>query len=44
MKLALGTESLDNFDKIIEELKDLGLDDLISVQQARYDRFVANQK
>lgn len=44
LKLALGTESLDNFDQILQELKDLGLDDLLAVQQARHDRFVANEK
>lgn len=44
LKLALGTESLDNFDQILQELKDLGLDDLLAIQQVRYDRFVANQK
>ena len=44
LKLALGTESLDNFDQILQELKNLGLDDLLAVQQARHDRFVANEK
>ena len=44
LKLALGAESLDNFDQILQELKDLGLDDLLAVQQARHDRFVANEK
>ena len=43
MKLALGTASLDDFDSYLEELKELGLDELIAVQQARYDRFVQNQ-
>lgn len=44
MKLALGTASLDDFDSYVEELKELGLDEIIEVQQARYDRFIANQK
>lgn len=44
VKLALGTASLDDFDSYLEELKELGLDDLLAVQQARYDRFVANWK
>ena len=43
MKLALGTASLDDFDSYLEELKELGLDELIAVQQARYDLFVQNQ-
>lgn len=37
-KLILGQESLDNWDKYIEELKSLGLDELMAVMQARYDR------
>ncbi len=44
MKITLGTESLDNFDTYPVELKTLGLDQLISIQQARYDRFVAASK
>ena len=44
MKITLGTESLDNFDTYLAELKNLGLDQLISIQQARYDRFVAASK
>ena len=44
MKLALGTLSLDDFDTYVEELKELGLDELIAVQQARYDRFTASQQ
>lgn len=44
MKLALGTASLDDFDSFIEELKELGLDELIAVQQARHDRFAENSK
>lgn len=43
IKLAQGTASLDDFDSYLEELKELGLDELIAVQQARYDRFVQSQ-
>jgi putative aldouronate transport system substrate-binding protein len=43
IKLAQGTASLDDFDSYLEELKELGLDELIAVQQARYDRFVQSR-
>ena len=44
MKITLGTASLDDFDTYLGELKELGLDELIAIQQARYDRFVAASK
>ena len=34
----MGEKSLDDWDSYIQDLKDLGLDDLIAVQQARVDR------
>ena len=37
-KLIMGEKSLDDWDSYIQDLKDLGLDDLIAVQQARVDR------
>ena len=40
IKLAQGTASLDDFDSYLEELK---VDELIAVQQARYDRFVQSR-
>ncbi len=40
-KLMLGQASLDDFDSYLENLKELGLDELIEVQQARFDRFQA---
>ena len=39
-KFFLGTESLDNFDAYVKKLKDLGLDQLIAIKQAGYDRFL----
>ena len=43
LKLALGTESLDNFDTIFAEFEELGLKELIAIYQARCDCFVASQ-
>lgn len=37
-KLIMGEKSLDDWDSYIADLKELGLDDLISINQARYDR------
>lgn len=37
-KLIMGEASLDNWDTYIAEMKELGLDELIAITQARYDR------
>ena len=37
-KLIMGEKSLDDWDSYMSDLKDLGLDDLIAIQQARCDR------
>lgn len=37
-KLIMGEKSLDDWDSYIEDLKELGLDELISIQQARSNR------
>ncbi len=34
-----GTKDIDNLDEYLEELRALGLDEVIGVYQARYDRF-----
>lgn len=39
--LIMGRKSMDDWDRYISELQELGLDELISITQARYDR--ANQ-
>lgn len=36
----MGKESLDNFDSFVETLKDIGIDDVLAVEQAAYDRYV----
>lgn len=37
-KLILGQKSMDDWDIYMEEMKELGLDELIAITQARYDR------
>lgn len=37
-KLIMGEKSLEDWDSYITDLKELGLDDLIAINQARYDR------
>ncbi len=37
-KLILGQQSLDDWDSYISDLQKLGMDELISIAQARYDR------
>lgn len=39
LKFIMGIESLDNFDKYVDQLKQLGVDEYISIQQAAYDRY-----
>ena len=40
-KLIMGTESFDNYDKIIEELKNRGIDRAIEIRQKAYDAYLA---
>ena len=40
-KLIMGTESFDNYDKIIEELKDRGIERAIEIRQKAYDAYLA---
>jgi len=42
-KFVTGQESLDNWDQYIEDLKKAGLDELIKIKQAAYDRYKANK-
>ena len=37
-KLILGQTSMDEWNTYMEELKELGLDELVSITQTRYDR------
>lgn len=40
----LGRASFDDWDKYIQQLKDLGLDELIAIEQAQYDKFIELSK
>lgn len=40
LKFVTGDESLDNFDKFVEQLNALGLQKLLASEQAAYDRYV----
>lgn len=41
LKLIIGTESLDNYDNLVAELHARGADELIAMQQAAYERYLA---
>ena len=40
LKFMTGDESLDNFDAFVAELKEMGLDEVLEIKQAAYDRFL----
>ena len=40
-KFIMGQESLDNFDKFVSDIQALGLDKVLEVRQAQYDRYQA---
>ena len=39
-KFIMGKEPLDNFDSFVQTLKNMGIDDVLAVEQAAYDRYV----
>lgn len=41
-KLTLGQISVDDLDKEVEKLEELGLSELVDIYQARYERYLAN--
>ena len=41
LKLIIGTEPMKNYDKLIAELKTRGADEIVAMQQAAYDRYLA---
>lgn len=41
LKFVTGDESLDNFDAFVKELDNKGLQDLLTIEQAAYERFMA---
>jgi len=42
VKFIMGTESLDNFDKYVENLKNMGLDEALQLKRDIYERYMAN--
>lgn len=43
-KFIKGDESLDNWDRYVETVRNMGLDDYMAIQQAAYDRLLANMQ
>lgn len=41
LKFVLGEESLDNFDAFVAKLKEMGIEDVLKVEQAVYERYLA---
>ena len=39
MRFILGTDSMDNWDSFTEQIRSLGIDEVIAAKQAAYDRF-----
>lgn len=44
LKFIMGTESLDNFDSFVNTVKGIGIDEILAIKQAQYDRFVEAMK
>lgn len=42
-KFIMGTESLDNFDKYVETIQQMGIEEAIAIQQAAYDRYMSKE-
>lgn len=41
-KFITGREDLNNFDKFVQKIKGMGIEDAISIRQAQYDRYLKN--
>ena len=39
-KFVMGTEPLDNYDKFLQNLESMGLEEVLSIKQAQYDRYL----
>ncbi len=44
MKFIIGQEPLDKFDEYVDNVKQMGVDEVISIYQAMYDRYLAKTK
>ncbi len=40
LKLMMGTEPLSKFDEYVQKIRDMGIDEVLAIQQKRYDEFV----
>lgn len=40
LKFIMGTESLDHFDKYVDIVKSLGIEEILAIKQAQYDRYL----
>lgn len=40
LKFIMGEEPIENFDKYVEQIKKMGIDEAIQIQQAAYDRYL----
>lgn len=40
-KFVVGDLSLNQFDSFVQQLKDMGIEDCIAIEQAAYDRYLA---
>ncbi|MFY9427107.1 MAG: hypothetical protein WAP19_09365, partial [Caldicoprobacterales bacterium] len=43
IKFIQGQEPLDNFDKYVEAIKAMGIDEAIAIKQAQYDRYMQSE-
>ena len=41
LKFILGTESLDNYDKFIEVIRQMGIERVLEMKRAAYQRFIS---
>ena len=40
-RFTIGSESMDQWDAYVQTIKDMGIDEILKVRQAQYDRLVA---
>ncbi|MNI91167.1 hypothetical protein D3C73_1487880 [compost metagenome] len=40
LKIILGTEPVENYDKYVQQMKDMGIERALEIQQAAYERYM----
>ncbi|MNF17919.1 hypothetical protein D3C80_2217080 [compost metagenome] len=40
LKIILGTEPVDNYDKYVQQMRDMGIERALDIQQAAYERYL----